>query len=443
MTAKDLLPVTWREGMFLRPQHFQQRDLFEAERLSYHLRAMDPFHWGVRDLQVDEKALSDNRFELLRLDAVLPSGRIARYPGNAILHPREFSPEVEQIDVHLGVRRPNRTDRNAEPDTGQPSTVGDLYRSEEVSDLNGESTPAPIDVSYANLRILLSGEEQELAEYDSIKLAEVVRTGSNAFEISPHFAPALLALQAFPPLFDDVRQLVSQLGAKVRVVAGRTQTIAIAELPRMWMRYTLSRMTPVLRHWMSLDETRPFEVYTALLEAGAALAAFRSLEPADLPQYDHGDLRGCFNRLIRFIEAQLEEAVPERFHEFSMPFDGAKKCYATNELTVELVHPRNLFYLGINAEIDSAELADLVVEHAKASSIGGISALVMLNTKGLRIERLPAAPTEIAARPGFEYFKIEPHGPQWKKVADDYSLAVNLGKLEGAETRLYVVAPEA
>jgi len=32
----------------------------------------------------------------------------------------------------------------------------------------------------------------------------------------------------------------------------------------MWMRYTLSRMTPVLRHLLATGVTRPFDLYTAL-----------------------------------------------------------------------------------------------------------------------------------------------------------------------------------
>jgi predicted component of type VI protein secretion system len=66
----------------------------------------------------------------------------------------------------------------------------------------------------------------------------------------------------------------------------------------------------------------------------------------------------------------------------------------------------------------------------------------MLNTAGLRLERLPAAPTEIAGRAGYEYFKLEPHGPQWSKVREEFSFALSLGKLENADVRLYVVAHE-
>ena len=57
MATRRLTPVAWTEGMLLRPQHLQHHDVFLEDRLRYHLRALDPFHWGIRELVVDEEAL--------------------------------------------------------------------------------------------------------------------------------------------------------------------------------------------------------------------------------------------------------------------------------------------------------------------------------------------------------------------------------------------------
>jgi predicted component of type VI protein secretion system len=67
----------------------------------------------------------------------------------------------------------------------------------------------------------------------------------------------------------------------------------------------------------------------------------------------------------------------------------------------------------------------------------------MLNRAGLKIEHLPGAPTEIAARAGYEYFKLDAHGPQWKKVRDEFTFAISVGKMENADIRLYIVLPES
>jgi type VI secretion system protein ImpJ len=213
----------------------------------------------------------------------------------------------------------------------------------------------------------------------------------------------------------------------------------------MWMRYTLARMTPVLRHLLSTGETRPFDLYGALVETAGALAAFQSPEAVELPRYQHEDLQRCFHELIGFIDTHLEETLPQRFREIPLPFDTEKKHYATTDLSVETADPRNTFFLGVKppVNVETDELIALMKDHAKASSVGGVKTLEMLNRAGLRVEHLPGAPTEIASRAGYEYFVVDSHGPQWKKVREEYSFALSVGKMEGADIFLYVVLPES
>jgi predicted component of type VI protein secretion system len=80
-----------------------------------------------------------------------------------------------------------------------------------------------------------------------------------------------------------------------------------------------------------------------------------------------------------------------------------------------------------------------VVDVGKASSRSGVAFLDEFKVAGLRIEHLSAAPTEIAGPPGFEYFKLDPHGEQWKRIREEFTFGLSLGKLESADARLYVV----
>jgi type VI secretion system protein ImpJ len=430
--------------MFLRPQHLQHHDLCAEERLRYHLHSLDPFHWGVREIEIDEEALSDNQIVILRLDAVLPGGTIVRHPGNAMVETRQFDPSAEHLDVHVGIRHISATQANTAPSGNGARDVRYVVDTHDLPDINRSGFDSPVELVHPNVRVFVTGEEHELELHESFKIAEIVATGQlkRPFALSPTYAPPLLIVQACGPLLDDVAKIVNQIAAKVRVVAGRTTTVAIADLPRMWMRYTLARMTPLLRHLLATGVTRPFELYTALIETAGALAAFQSAEPVELPPYDHDDLYGCFRKLIDFIDVQLGETLPTRFTELKMGFDAKDKTYVTTELNAELVDPRNLYYLGVKAPLDAKELTQWVVDHGKAGSRNGVKTLVMLNVEGLRLEHLPGAPTEIAAPAGFEFYKVEPHGAQWSKVKDDFNFALSLGKLENAEVRLYVVAPE-
>ena len=49
--------VLWGEGLFLRPQHFQQQDRYHEARLNETANALHPYCWGVRRLAIDTDAL--------------------------------------------------------------------------------------------------------------------------------------------------------------------------------------------------------------------------------------------------------------------------------------------------------------------------------------------------------------------------------------------------
>jgi type VI secretion system protein ImpJ len=444
MSSRKLLPVAWTEGMFLRPQHLQQQDLYNADRVSARISAMDPFQWGVREFELDTEALSDNRIEITRLDVVMPGGAVIHYPGNAIVESREFSAEIEELDVYIAMRRLKPGEANSGPIEGGSRDVRFRVKPEDAPDLNRGGFETPIDLLVSNVRVFITGEELELETTDSIKLAKVVATGDvgHPFALSRSYTPPLLILQGCPPLVDEINKVVSQIAAKMRVVSGRTTTVSTADLPNMWMRYTLARMTPLLRHLLSSGTTNPFQFYSALVETAGALSAFALQEPAELPSYAHDDLFACYSELLEFMDTHLGGAVPDRFSELKLEIEtvGGRRLYTTKALSAEQVDPRNYFFLGIKAQIETTELIDLVAESAKAASIDQLGSILMMNLDGLTIDHLPGAPTEISSKTGYEYFKVDSHGPVWSSVKNAFTFALSLGNLENADVSLYVVS---
>ena len=165
-------------------------------------------------------------------------------------------------------------------------------------------------------------------------------------------------------------------------------------------------------------------------------------EPAELPSYKHDDLFACYAELLNFIDTHLGGAVPDRFSEEKLEIQvvGNRRLYATKALSAEQVDPRNHFFLGIKSQIETQKLIDLVAETAKAASIDELGSVMMMNLDGLTIDHLPGAPTEIASKTGYEYFRIDPHGNLWKRIQNEFTFAISLGNLDNADVSLYVVS---
>ncbi len=446
---KDSTPnaVAWLEGMFLRPQHLQQQTEYLEGRMHDQLRMVDPYHWGVQAIELDEEALSDHRVEIRSLVGVLPDGHLIRYPGNATLETREFPATAQSIDIYVGMKLARPAEASAAHEDEERRDVRYRIRSESVGDLHRGGPAAEVDFLVPNLRVFLTGEDLDLQQHESLRVARIVATGQKArpFALSSEFAPPLLAVQACAPLVEELARVLSLLEARIRVISGRTTTVSTGDLPRLWMRYSLARMAPVLRQLLAAERTAPFPLYTALVELTGALGAFRLSERANLPLYDHADPFPGFAILLNQIKADLEEALPVRFRELALRFD--RNSYITKELSTELVDQKNQFYLGIRSTLSKDELIEQVKNAGKVSSANWIKAMIDSNLAGLPLQLLPGAPTDIAADAGFEFWRIELRGTEnaknFDRVKADASLAVSLGNLKDADVRLYIVTPPA
>lgn len=68
--------VIWREGMLLRPQHFQQNDRYYDHQLKARTRLLNRYSWGFFEQEVDTQGLAIGKLVLNRASGVLPDGTL-------------------------------------------------------------------------------------------------------------------------------------------------------------------------------------------------------------------------------------------------------------------------------------------------------------------------------------------------------------------------------
>src|SRR5512134_1664053 len=72
--------VVWSEGMFLRPQHFQQQDRYHEHQVGLSLLAQRPYAWGLVTLEIDRGLLEAGKFLVPSCRAVMPDGSLFNVP---------------------------------------------------------------------------------------------------------------------------------------------------------------------------------------------------------------------------------------------------------------------------------------------------------------------------------------------------------------------------
>src|SRR5258708_4098183 len=56
--------VVWSEGMFLRPQHFQQQDRYVEKLVRSRIAELAPHPWGISQLEINRELLTIGKFGL-------------------------------------------------------------------------------------------------------------------------------------------------------------------------------------------------------------------------------------------------------------------------------------------------------------------------------------------------------------------------------------------
>jgi len=59
-------PLFWHQGLFLQPHHFQQFDLYVQSLMTPYHRFIQPYLWGIGDMEIQESTLQNGSFHLTR-----------------------------------------------------------------------------------------------------------------------------------------------------------------------------------------------------------------------------------------------------------------------------------------------------------------------------------------------------------------------------------------
>lgn len=322
MTDARHLPdaIQWHEGMLLAPQHFQQADRRNEGLVHYHVGVAAPFHWGVRALAVDARALASGIFQVTEVEAVLPDGTLVTGPLQVDLNPyAEAIGGRGVLTVHLAVpalRAPGQPAAGTMP--RYASVEGRPVEDEQL----GEGA-----VSIPRLRpaATLVVADTAAEKYTAFPLAKVLVQQEN-YSLTD-FVPPVLAAGAigYPgtavsELARAVREKAKFLSDKIRASSAMATSGKVRELQAAVEK--LFAGLPELEALLASPGVHPFPVYLATCALAGRLAG---LTPGLLPQgfgrYDHNDLRATFTEVLDFCRRMVDsveqayEVIPFQFQQ--------------------------------------------------------------------------------------------------------------------------------
>ncbi len=436
MARRYLDRVVWSEGMLMCPQHLQQNDLFHEATLAARLAALSPFSWGVMTMGLDEGELKSGVIKVAEFAGVLSGGLPIEFgvgdAGGPPSRPLEehFSSTATTLEVYMAVPSaregiPNYQDAVDDSTAARYKTVN-----RPVPDLTIAKTEQIIGFGRPNVTLVFGSESRE--DFETLKIAEIVRDATGSFSISNNYIPPCLYISGSKVLIGYAQDLLSVMLTKQRALSETRRQIDAAsveftsqDITRFLLLNALNTHIPVLRHVVESQQSSPLELYLTMLQLGGELTTFSSeVDPSTFPKFAYGDLRSTFEPLVASINQMLGATVRERC--ITVPLESRADGMWIGQLKDERLLRCPRYVLAVEGQTPQQETANRLPKLSKIASWKQINSIVQSATPGAPLAATHRPPPEIPVRPKQVYFMVRTDDRFWSQILSEKTVAIYL-----------------
>ncbi len=436
--------VVWSEGMFLKPQHFQQQERY-FEFFS-HTRSLpvEGFFWGFRELSIDAQALTLGKVALTSAQGVFPDGTPFHFPvqGKApdVL---DIPPNAknQRIVLALPVRR-DGTDEVAFDDSTETLA---RYRIGEVETADTNSIRATASLlQLGDLRLQLLLESDLTDGWMALGVAFLIeRRTDNHIVLETNYIAPTVACGKQLVLQNYIKEILGLLHQRGDVLAARLSQPGrggVSEVADFLMLELLNRWEPLLKHIAHVDTIHPERLYSALLQLAGDLSTFskESRRPDNYPDYDHGNLRVCFEPLMTDLRKSLSMVIERNAIQIEL-LDRNHGIRVAIMPSAELVKSAS-FVLAVHANMPAETVRSNFPTQVKIGPAEKIRDLVNFHLPGVALRALPIAPRQIPYNAGYNYFELDTENELWKQLPRSGGLAMHIaGEFPGLQLEFWAI----
>jgi type VI secretion system protein ImpJ len=436
--------IIWSEGLFLRPQHFQQQSRFTERFLETRCQALRSHSWGCVTLEVERDLLAIGKFALRRASGVFPDGTPFRMPDDDPLPPPlDVGANVREEIVYLTipVRQPSslEVDRAA----AQDNVVRHSIREFEVRDTTADGGgTALLEVAPLRTRLMLAHEPLE--GHARVPIARIIeRRADQRVALDEAFIPTVLDARSATVLATFMVELQGLLHQRGDALAGRVSASgrgSAAEIADFLMLQAINRAEPLATHFVSGGLVHPEDFYRFCISLAGELSTFTSTSkrPVSLPAYVHEQLRESFEPLIaalRIIFGTVIDPVA-----LAIPIEPKKYGLSLAVVADRTLFKSAVFILAVRADISAEEVRKRFPAQLKIAPAEKIRDHVNLGLPGITLQPVPVAPRQIPYHAGFVYFELDQASELWTQLSSSGGIGMHVaGEFPGLTMELWAI----
>ncbi len=436
--------VVWSEGLFLRPQHFQQQERYLERYVELRSQGLRGHGWGCMELELERDLLTIGKLGVRRVTGVFPDGTPFSLPDDQPLPtPLEIGPQVRDQVIFLAMPLRAAAALDAARDGGADGAVRHLVAQFEARDSSAASTAtAVVEVAELHTRLMAASEIGD--GFARIPIAHVVEVRADRrVVLDQRFIPTVLDSKAAPRLATFISELVGLLHQRGEALAARATgsgRASTAELADFLMLQAINRYEPLVAHLGDCPMVHPEDLYRICLAIAGELATFTTAgkRPPSLGPYRHERLRESFEPVMTATRAALSAVLEQAA--IPIPIEAKKFGIHVAVTPDRALFGSAVFILAARADLPAEELRRRFPAQVKIGPVEKIRDLVNLQLPGVAVQPLPVAPRQIPFHAGFVYFELDQTHELWSQLKSSGGIALHLaGEFPGLGLELWAV----
>ncbi len=435
----------WTEGMFLRPQHFQQQGRHIKSWVESRCRDLRPYSWGLTGLEIDNQLLAQGKFAILSCSGVFADGTPFNVPDDHLPpEPLEVAADRSQEIIQLALPLRRATGREVTDSREDEPLARYLQVEEEVKDYHSDLDNTEVDIEQGELWLRLRYASEDQGAFTAIPLARLIeRKADDHLVLDQNFIPSCLAVPAAEKLYGYVQEITGLLHQRGDALAKRLASPGaggVGEIVDFLLLQIVNRHEPLFIHLTRLQTLHPEELLRILAQLIGELSTITEEEhrPPQLPEYNHQDLSSTFEPLIVHLR-RLLNWVPEA-RAIPIPLEEHKFGVKTATVHDQKLLAGAEFILAANAQVSADKLQRNFPHQTTISTVDKLRDLVMTHTPGIKIHPLAVAPRQLPFHAGFSYFRFDKQNSLWKEIVNSGTIAMHFsGEYPGLELELWAI----
>ncbi|RQS75469.1 type VI secretion system baseplate subunit TssK [Burkholderia sp. Bp8963] len=442
MTSKR--SVIWEEGLFVKPQHFQQQARALEHHASQRVNSVSQHLYGFTELEINQEFLAFGKIAIIRARGVMQDGTVFDIPADHAPPEPLAITDTDVISQTVYLTLPLRSEGGLE--VRWPNTYGNArytHGLEEIRDTHseeGDYTP----VALAGLNLQLALERDDRSAYTGLALTRILnRLPDGSLVLDQDFMPTGLSTQAMAPLARFLDEATSLMRERAKSIAERIASpgqSGVADVTDFNLLQTLNRLYPLFRHLSQTRQTHPEQLYIAFSQACGELVTFidEARLPDEYPAYRHDQPRESFRQLQETLRRVLSTVLQPRA--VQLPLVPHKYGVQTAAVPDMRLYDSADFILAVRAQMPVEQLQQQFLQQVKVASIGKVDEFVRLQLPGIPMIPQPVAPRHLPYHSGFSYFQLDRSHASWQMMTGAPGFGFHVaGNYPGLEMQFWAI----